>query len=45
MKSFIKFEFILENGSHSKKEILGCDTFQRVYHGVVKLEHLLFFNL
>jgi hypothetical protein len=26
MKSFVKIEFILENGSHSEMEILGCDT-------------------
>jgi hypothetical protein len=26
MKSFRKLEFLLENGSHSEMEILGCDT-------------------
>jgi hypothetical protein len=25
MKSFRKFEFLKENGSHSEIEILGCD--------------------
>jgi hypothetical protein len=26
MNSFRNFEFLLENGSHSKIEILGCDS-------------------
>jgi hypothetical protein len=25
MKSYRKFEFLLENGSHSKMKISGCD--------------------
>jgi hypothetical protein len=25
-KTFTKFEILLENGSHSRMEILGCDT-------------------
>jgi hypothetical protein len=32
MKSFGKFEFIVENGFHSKIEILGCDRARVVHH-------------